>query len=61
MLYKCKHCYCKAKEGIEKQRFLEITKFFIFEDVLLTFLFKCYQKHSIAMQQDIAVTGENFI
>lgn len=44
MLYKCKHCYCKAKEGIEKQRFLEITKFFIFEDVLLTFLFKCYQK-----------------
>lgn len=37
MVYTCKYHYHKAKEGFEKQRFLDITTFFVFEDVLLTF------------------------
>lgn len=39
MLYICKYCYHKAKESIEKQKLLEIITFFVFQDVLLTFLF----------------------
>lgn len=39
VLYICKYCYHKPKEGFEKQRFLEITAFFGFEVVLLHLFF----------------------